>query len=545
MKKITLLILFVLPFTAMAQFISNSTFTLNGDGGATGITDWVSGTTGAIIAHDNTVGNDAVGSLQLTTDDLDASKAHFNGIAINTTGDYTVTFYVKGVAGDQFRAQIWQSGASGTTSAYQTISSTDVWQEYSHTVTLTAGAGNASARLWGEEGEKIFHFDDVYLTYNAPESFDYSFDFETDGDFEGWNVTNATGTVASGSLNMNITTSSNPKIALDPLYYTIPADTYNVVEVTLTNSSSNEWLRIAHPKASDNTKTLYTGTYIAPNNASPQTYRFNLKDNDGWTGNVSNVQVLVRGEGNSNASSGDVVIHSIKFIEEPTEMHVYEFNDVTTEGWQMIASNGYVSDVTGGSLTYNPQADKFAKIILGGHYVNTNSVDAIRIQLTNYSTSDDQIKISIANGGSTVVDINNSSESVGEETVEIPLVGVSGWTGNLSQLSILFLDSARGDGKSAGGGLFEINRIEFYQTPTAGLETIEKGKIAIYPNPVNDILNVSVETANIVVYDILGQPIVSVSNVNSLNTSNLKSGSYIARITTQEGEIVTKRFFKK
>ena len=125
------------------------------------------------------------------------------------------------------------------------------------------------------------------------------------------------------------------------------------------------------------------------------------------------------------------------------------------------------------------------------------------------------------------------------------MVGVSGWTGNLSQLSILFLDSARGDGKSAGGGLFEINRIEFYQTPTAGLETIEKGKIAIYPNPVNDILNVSVETANIVVYDILGQPIVSVSNVNSLNTSNLKSGSYIARITTQEGEIVTKRFFKK
>lgn len=67
----------------------------------------------------------------------------------------------------------------------------------------------------------------------------------------------------------------------------------------------------------------------------------------------------------------------------------------------------------------------------------------------------------------------------------------------------------------------------------------------IYPNPVNNVLNISSEVDQIEVYDILGQPISILSNVSKIDTSNLKSGSYIARITSHEGKIVTKRFFKK
>ena len=78
---------------------------------------------------------------------------------------------------------------------------------------------------------------------------------------------------------------------------------------------------------------------------------------------------------------------------------------------------------------------------------------------------------------------------------------------------------------------------------TAALSNIEQNEIRIYPNPVQDLLNISLsEASSIVITDINGkQLLTSESNtVHQLNASNLHSGIYF--ITTTNG--ATNRFIK-
>ena len=70
-------------------------------------------------------------------------------------------------------------------------------------------------------------------------------------------------------------------------------------------------------------------------------------------------------------------------------------------------------------------------------------------------------------------------------------------------------------------------------------------KVDVYPNPVNNILHISKEVAFVELYNILGQKTQSYSNTNSIDTSNLKSGSYIVKLISADGLSASKRVFKK
>jgi hypothetical protein len=65
---------------------------------------------------------------------------------------------------------------------------------------------------------------------------------------------------------------------------------------------------------------------------------------------------------------------------------------------------------------------------------------------------------------------------------------------------------------------------------------------SIYPNPVNDVLNISksnsIEVESIAVYDILGQLVIAVpnaKNVSTLNVSKLRTGNYLLKIKSDKG----------
>ena len=71
-------------------------------------------------------------------------------------------------------------------------------------------------------------------------------------------------------------------------------------------------------------------------------------------------------------------------------------------------------------------------------------------------------------------------------------------------------------------------------------------KIAVYPNPAKDIINISsdeLEIQSVVLNDINGRMVKSATNLSQINISDLNNGIYFAEITTNEGKS-TKKIIK-
>jgi hypothetical protein len=82
-----------------------------------------------------------------------------------------------------------------------------------------------------------------------------------------------------------------------------------------------------------------------------------------------------------------------------------------------------------------------------------------------------------------------------------------------------------------------------------GVNSFEKAKVSIYPNPTSDIVTVSADSVieNISIYNLLGQQMLSLkanSSLETLNISNLQSGIYLVK-TTINGKTATSRIVKK
>lgn len=77
------------------------------------------------------------------------------------------------------------------------------------------------------------------------------------------------------------------------------------------------------------------------------------------------------------------------------------------------------------------------------------------------------------------------------------------------------------------------------------LDSAIASQVSLYPNPVNDVLNVtvpsSIQIEGATMYNILGKGTqVEVSANNTINTSSLASGVYLLTINTNEGNITKK-----
>ena len=65
---------------------------------------------------------------------------------------------------------------------------------------------------------------------------------------------------------------------------------------------------------------------------------------------------------------------------------------------------------------------------------------------------------------------------------------------------------------------------------------VKEGSITIYPNPAEDVINISSSNQinNVTVFNFIGQPVYQ-GNSNIINTTNFKTGVYIVRIETTDG----------
>jgi hypothetical protein len=71
--------------------------------------------------------------------------------------------------------------------------------------------------------------------------------------------------------------------------------------------------------------------------------------------------------------------------------------------------------------------------------------------------------------------------------------------------------------------------------------------ISLYPNPANDVLNVSSSNkiSKIEVYDLLGRKVASKNNASDVNVAALGKGAYIVKVVKENGSVVAKRFIKQ
>ena len=80
------------------------------------------------------------------------------------------------------------------------------------------------------------------------------------------------------------------------------------------------------------------------------------------------------------------------------------------------------------------------------------------------------------------------------------------------------------------------------------LENVEKAELSIFPNPTQEILNISYpkEITEVRIYDEVGRLHQHNSNNHeSISVSHLKSGLYAIQIHCSDGEIANSKFIKE
>jgi hypothetical protein len=126
------------------------------------------------------------------------------------------------------------------------------------------------------------------------------------------------------------------------------------------------------------------------------------------------------------------------------------------------------------------------------------------------------------------------------------------YTSSLTPDSIMFAIYAGNPGYYIPGNIFHVDDLEFiYAIPVGIEEYFDKERFLIFPNPVNETLNIenTKEKGNLIVniFTINGKNIknLELDNHNMIDVSNFASGTYLYQII-EEGKIIDAgKFIKK
>jgi hypothetical protein len=82
---------------------------------------------------------------------------------------------------------------------------------------------------------------------------------------------------------------------------------------------------------------------------------------------------------------------------------------------------------------------------------------------------------------------------------------------------------------------------------TLGVSDFQKMKIKLYPNPTSGLLYIetSQEIQSYEVYNLIGQQLLKGSFTDSIDMKDISKGTYIIRLTTPNGEVITEKVIKE
>jgi hypothetical protein len=99
-----------------------------------------------------------------------------------------------------------------------------------------------------------------------------------------------------------------------------------------------------------------------------------------------------------------------------------------------------------------------------------------------------------------------------------------------------------------GNGGFDLDAVGVIHQQTVGIDELELTNVSVYPNPATNVLYVNLSSINysLEVINLIGEVVLKVenkSNTTSLELSNLKSGVYYLKISS-EGKQKQMKFVK-
>ncbi len=180
-----------------------------------------------------------------------------------------------------------------------------------------------------------------------------------------------------------------------------------------------------------------------------------------------------------------------------------------------------------------------------------------QIIVNSYNGTDNVAFIAIDSGATTDVDFSNpvASTLLGGATYGTASVGndILPVMGNLSGAEGFTTPLGEGDYTfwlNQTGGISEVE-LSFVVDQTLSVDDnqLTDSEVTIFPNPAQNTIQISSNhiLQKIVLFDILGKEVKTVengTNTNNIDISQLTSGLYLAKITTQNGSI-TRRVIKQ
>jgi hypothetical protein len=288
MKKITFLLLAILPMLGLAQTFD---FTNTVDG-------WDAATTGATLVPNSTfvavnltdgVSNPKFGSATAGVDGVTNKVCAVTLQNLSASGPtYMRVSFAKAAGGRYYSNLDITAGDSGYQTYYFDLTNAD-WgndvPENDIQIHFKA-AGNATYTV--PTGGVTVNVDKIEFIASIPTTLQETYTFNTDNDTEGFTTTN--GSISGPSSGILTFTPDATKYAkLDQLTHHVDATAHKQVHITLkNNSAANDQLRFVYYPAGGGQVTR-TQT-MSTSDAMEHTYTFDLSDagvDPDWTGNIT------------------------------------------------------------------------------------------------------------------------------------------------------------------------------------------------------------------------------------------------------------------
>lgn len=406
-------------------------------------------------------------------------------------------------------------------------------------------------------------------------------------DNEIWASSGTTANITTGATysTLTINGAGNPQIVTTQA--NVNADLIDFVSITLKNNSDNLRMRFIFKDASNTNR--YVDTDITANDSDFKTYLINPGQNSNWTGTINSITIQFRAN-SSNNPAVDTPVNADFYIDDitmltPTYSGILQnssFEDIPGDlaNW---SPNGNTNQLASTSMAISTQessdgnqsAEFTINSVLSGNppqlwnsylwSINPNPVDNTSVLTVTWD-----MKATSVQGDPKISPrwrMNISSGAVGNATQRATYgawkSATTEWTTftNTKELSTLttyddeFYDNIELGltlKNGAVGTKVYIDKIVTTITGTSlgydDVSGINSSKIKVFPNPVNNFLNV--ETSNEIigmrVINMLGQiTIIQNGTSKTLDTSTLNTGLYVLKVIHKNGNESSIQIVKK
>ncbi|QOD62003.1 T9SS type A sorting domain-containing protein [Polaribacter haliotis] len=287
-----------------------------------------------------------------------------------------------------------------------------------------------------------------------------TFNFNTDGDNEGWSNL----TVANGLASLSSGTSSSTTANVSA--------TNVIVKITVKNLSGNSYLRVSNLKSGGSGRE-YENLYISTNDSEFKTYSFDMTGNDGYTGTVNDIKVHTKLNENDNATYGageEMLIDKIEFVPITSidSKALFTFSNAPHTDFFNIITNSTSVVATAGKLIFTPEANANSKIRLSSALtVDATNNKYIHVRLKNNSATHNQVRLSFTSSAGTGGENLNISQSDADFKIySYDLSSDANWTGNIEVLDFAIRNTGNTQNRPSDADTVEFDYIIFNNSAT-------------------------------------------------------------------------------